>query len=596
MRETQPGLKQYRVLLSGEEGRGLLQDVNYYVAAGDARSAEYRITVIQPPSATVEQIRYEFPGYMELEPKTVPGGHIDTWEGTRITIEARANMPLRLARLVFSDTEDRSEKAEELRMEIIDGTRLQVQWTAKFRSDGTHPRYYHIECENDRGDVDPEPTFYTISIQPDKPPEVRLLDPKGDLERPANAVVPLRIEARDPDFLLRYLTLRLEKNGEPLSVVRQLFDGRQQAVRMTYDFELEPLQLKPGDLLTYWVEARDNKRPLANRKNTPKLNIKIIEPVSQEQVQKQLDQDRQRQAEMPTDQQSGDASQAGGEQAGQGQTSGTETNGEEQSESEGAEGQQPPSSSKQSQPGKEGQGAEPQAGRDASAPGQPPKGERSAERPLRNDGSDDDEVLRRLLARQQEAQERQQPESGTEPAGEEGRSDRKPRPTEKKPGPKSEPDASQQSSEQAGEQKGAEQSASEEGQGEGMQQPGPGGEGEASGDRQQGQGTPSASPSDRREGERQPGPTTDAAPPSDSDAQTPPQPKSSPTTGPKGEESPAEESPEATREKATGQETGTGTPDTDPDAQPTPAQNDIQRKPGTEPAMRPGQPGDEIPP
>src|SRR5690606_32883809 len=60
-------------------------------------------------------------------------------------------------------------------------------------------------------------------------------------------------------------------------------------------------ELKPGDRLTYWLEARDNMEPFAdrtgNRANTPKLNIAITEPASPEQVQEQLEEDQQQIAE-----------------------------------------------------------------------------------------------------------------------------------------------------------------------------------------------------------------------------------------------------------------------------------------------------------
>jgi hypothetical protein len=71
---------------------------------------------------------------------------------------------------------------------------------------------------------DDPPASIPFTIRPDTAPEVGFVDPSGDIERPANAVVPLVYKARDPDFQLRYVTLRVEKDGEELQSY-QLFEG-----------------------------------------------------------------------------------------------------------------------------------------------------------------------------------------------------------------------------------------------------------------------------------------------------------------------------------------------------------------------------------
>jgi hypothetical protein len=53
-----------------------------------------------------------------------------------------------------------------------------------------------------------------------------------------------------------------------------------------------------------------------------------------------------------------------------------------------------------------------------------------------------------------------------------------------------------------------------------------------------------------------------------------------------GEEQPAEDSNDAIRQKADGDEQGDATPDKDPDADPTPANNDVKRKSGEEAVIR----------
>jgi collagen type III alpha len=299
MQRLEEGAPRYRGVVSGEKGRGLMQSIVYRIEAGDARSREFRIDVVAPPSSQVDKVDYVYPAYTKLDPKNQPGGAIEGWEGTKVSIAATASIPVTSALVVMTETDDPKGRGEEIRMSIHDGKSLTADWTLNFRKDGTFARYYHIDCTTAVGESDPRPTVYTIKIQPDQRPDVSLLHPAQDLERPANATVPLLVKASDPDFMLRFVTLRVEKGGDEifaptlLDVERPTFEG-------TFDLELSKLTktgLLPGDEILYWIEARDNKQPHGNRTTTQRLKIKITEPVKPEEAQKQLQQDLKQQRE-----------------------------------------------------------------------------------------------------------------------------------------------------------------------------------------------------------------------------------------------------------------------------------------------------------
>ncbi len=299
MQRVEEGTSRFRGVISGEKGRGLMQNITYRLEAGDARSRDYNVEVLEPPTSNVESINYTFPTYMKFEPKQRPGGHIDAWEGTKLALTATTNLPVQSAMLVMTDTDNPLAKGEEIRMKITNGKQLSAEWTLEFRSDGTFARYYHIECKTAAGETDPHPKVYSIKIQPDQRPEVSLLHPTQDLERPANAVVPLLVKAADPDFLLRFITLKVKKGGEVILSTALLDVGEERATfEGTHDLQLEKLSaggLQPGDEILYWIEARDNKQPHGNRSATPPLKIKITAPAKAEQLAEQLEADRQKQ-------------------------------------------------------------------------------------------------------------------------------------------------------------------------------------------------------------------------------------------------------------------------------------------------------------
>lgn len=299
MQRLEDGAPRFRGVVSGEKGRGLMQSIVYRIEAGDARTRDFNIDVVEPPSSQVEKVNYVYPAYTRLEPKTQTGGTIEGWEGTKVAISAVTSIPVASAILVMTDTDDPKGRGEEIRMSIRDGKALSADWTLNFRKDGTFARYYHIECTTEVGESDPRPTVYTIKVQPDQRPDVSLLHPTQDLERPVNSTVPMLIKASDPDFLLRFVTLRVEKGGEEIHAPT-LLDSESPTFEGTYDLNLESLGkagLKPGDEILYWVEARDNKQPHGNRTTTQRMKIKITDPVKPDEAQNQLQQDRKLQKE-----------------------------------------------------------------------------------------------------------------------------------------------------------------------------------------------------------------------------------------------------------------------------------------------------------
>ncbi|MGH7201581.1 MAG: hypothetical protein ACREJB_13305 [Planctomycetaceae bacterium] len=684
LRAIEEGLKQYRGLIAGESGRGIRQDLSYRVVAGDDQTRDFRVTVVQPPSARVEEVRYALPRYMsdvlpgtpvvalqgqeETEgrvlsvddaarlvtiettdggPLVAPlddvrqtrsqqSGHIDAYEGTSVRVTATANMPVSSASIRFSDTEDASRKAEEIRMHIEDGTRLTAEWELKFRSDGSHPKFYRIVCRNKSGQVDPEPALQRVTIRPDLPPEIELLDPTGDLERPANAVVPLALRARDPDFKLRFVTLRVEKGGELIHSEPIVDEWNQQEYAGTHDFKLAPLNLQKGDLITFWIEARDNKRPFGNRKNTQRLNISITESVSEEEIQRQLQQERQQQQERiedaqepsaednpaqpeeqpaeqggeppnPADaQQPQDGQEAGAEQQpmnGQGDAQEQRTPGDSQNGAQNGEGENQNGETQQ----QEGTG----------------EGDRAGDRAGDPEGAGFEEALRRLLEQQRQEQQRQEqqnqngePQNGerngqpmTEPSGPDG-----PGSTEK---PDSQP-AGGNESDPSAEPGNSGMPPGDRPRTDSPQRPDQTGRGPQKDQQPQSNGddpqTSEKTPQNAADGQdkqgEQPqegtsGEATDGNP-SNSNAESPQQGEGNkPADGDKsdspaekpigtGSEEPADPSADARREKADGTETGPATAEDDPNADPTPAQNKIDRRPDEQPMTRPSN-GDGAP-
>lgn len=270
---------------------GVVQDLTYVVRAGDAVSPQYRVTVNQPPSATIDQVKFQFPPYMKLEATEQVGGQIDSWEGTKVTVTAHTNMAVKSAKIEFLDAPPKPNGEEESVTVSSDGQHLTATWTLGFNSDGTFAKFYQIQCVTESGATDPTPTVYGLNIRADQRPEVTLLEPVRDQEVPANATVPLLVEAHDPDFELSHINLHIKKNGQPIHK-EPLSEGHQQRLLLKHDLKLERFVARPGDLFEIWVQAFDNKQPRPNSKVTSELKLKIVDKISDKEAQQKLSEDR----------------------------------------------------------------------------------------------------------------------------------------------------------------------------------------------------------------------------------------------------------------------------------------------------------------
>jgi hypothetical protein len=303
MREDPDMPKRYRAQIIGTNGEGIQQSLNYFIHAGDDRSAPYNVTVLQPPAAEIKELHFAYPAYMEREAKTKTTGHIDDYEGVIVTFLAEANMPLKSATITFHDDQGTNFRAEAVPMSAINAerTRFRANWVLSIREeDGIYPRYYTIECKNDKGDSDPKPTRWPIRIHPDQRPEAEITNPKeSQIERPANAVLPLLAAARD-DFKVKSLSLWKQLNDQPPVKHATLFEGSEASLSANLDWRLnENWPLKVGDKVSYWVQAEDNRTPEAGKRNSDKYVILIQPEQREEDVQKQLQSDRQEQQQRP---------------------------------------------------------------------------------------------------------------------------------------------------------------------------------------------------------------------------------------------------------------------------------------------------------
>ncbi len=223
----------------------------YYVTAGRLKSAEHHINVVDLPAIERFKVRYDYPTWTGLEGREEEGGgDLRAVAGTRVTLELTTSQPLESPLLV------------------IDGNGKELR-----QSGATSSGTFAIEKEGHYriatrflGEVVPLTPDYAIEVVEDQKPEIRIVRPGRDYRATAIEEVPVRVEARD-DFRLDAIELHYSVNGGEWR--REKLPAGTSDIQAAALLRLEELQkpgadgapplLSPGDLVSYYAQARDNK-------------------------------------------------------------------------------------------------------------------------------------------------------------------------------------------------------------------------------------------------------------------------------------------------------------------------------------------------
>ncbi|MBC8353530.1 MAG: hypothetical protein H8E66_16145 [Planctomycetes bacterium] len=261
----------YECKLPPEES-GLRQEVIYRIEAGDAATRTYRIEVSPAPHITVHQLDYSFPSYTKRPKLTDEGqGDVKALEGTRVTIRAKANQPIRSA---YVDLSDSNGKMLRQPMEF----REQEAWstiTLELDADRKTPTYnaYQLRFVTDEGRESEDPILHRIEVLPDLAPEVSILTPRQEVtEVPQDGSQMIEVRAVDPDFGIASVRLQLVIGGtELLDKTMQTDDeGVTGQTVNSYEFRPHLFGLQPGDRVTYRAAAEDNRTAIGS--NSPEPN------------------------------------------------------------------------------------------------------------------------------------------------------------------------------------------------------------------------------------------------------------------------------------------------------------------------------------
>jgi hypothetical protein len=367
MRLSKDGFRFETRLPAGDEraaSLGVAQNLRYRIEAGDARSLDYQVRVVPAPSILVERIEYEYPEYTGFDDRVIEGlGDIRAIEGTRVTIHARANGPIKEAHVDF-DADGR----RDLRM-TAEGNQARASFVLALREDRQTPKHasYVLRFANAEDRTNRDPVKYPIHVEPDLTPEVAIRNPQ-EKERQVrlDETVTIEVDAIDPDFALA--EVRLHGHAASRVAIDEPLLEREHTGRFAARFQFTPGRhdLRAGDVVKYWATANDNRTPQAGVAKSEEKIFRITSPDAAKQpppdhlAQRDPQQGEQQPQDQPGQQgqqeeggqqDGGEQQDGGGQQQPQPGQGGEPQPGAAGGEADRAQDQQPQDGQQQGQPG-----------------------------------------------------------------------------------------------------------------------------------------------------------------------------------------------------------------------------------------------------
>ena len=228
----------------------IYKDIEYYIKLNDIQSPIYRITVIILPEVGDITLTYYYPSYTGISEKVIENsnGDIEAIYGTRVDIRAIANKEIKTGFILTNDNKRFS-------MKVKNATLLEGSIYLTGESE------YWIEAEDKQGYANNNPARHSITILKDESPQITILAPGMDLVVSEKSIIDMAFEVKD-DFGVSSVDLVYVKSGDStegtVRVPVKKFNPAVDMKMFEYNWNLSGINLKPADLLSYYLEASDN--------------------------------------------------------------------------------------------------------------------------------------------------------------------------------------------------------------------------------------------------------------------------------------------------------------------------------------------------
>ena len=224
-------------------------DFVYHLEYRGQKTRDFKVSVFEHPKLARSDVELTFPEYTKLARKRIEDTRrVSAVEGTKLNVELQLNKPVASARLVARD-------AQKTVIPLVVSPDKAVASLPDFVPEKSQS--YDLQLVDAEGRTNKIATSFAIDVQPNRPPEVKLTSPRGDLRPSALEEIAFDGTVWD-DFGSPAYGLAYSVGGaEPKSIELGRDAVAKEKRTIAHLLQLEELEAKPDDLISWHVWADD---------------------------------------------------------------------------------------------------------------------------------------------------------------------------------------------------------------------------------------------------------------------------------------------------------------------------------------------------
>ncbi len=227
----------------------LTDSFSYHVAYAGKRTRDYRVTVFEYPRLERSDADLTYPAYTGLPPKHIDDTRrVSAVERSQLSLSLRLNKPVVAATLV-------GRKAGTTNLLLRIETNRPAVALAPLTL--TNSASYELQLVDAEGRTNKVPAQFVFEVQPNRPPELKLKSPRGDVRPSPLEELTFDGTAWDDFGLLAYGLSLAVGTGDPTQVELGRGVPAKETRGFTHMLRLEELGLKPDQLVAWHVWADD---------------------------------------------------------------------------------------------------------------------------------------------------------------------------------------------------------------------------------------------------------------------------------------------------------------------------------------------------
>ncbi len=232
--------------------RQINKSFDYFVEAGRVKTEVQSVNVVDRPRVTAIKLSIFYPEYTSLPPAVIDenNGSFSALVGSRVNVNVTTNLPVKTADLVFADS---SRKPLDVENNVA-STALVVESS----------QAYYIHLLDHLGEKNPDPIEYYMTAIPDEYPSVDVIRPGFDVNLNDEMMLPLQVRIFDDygfsSLVLKYTIVSQGRQSNENVAVLHFSDRIKTEGDIDFNWDLDQMNLFPGDYVSYYFEVADNDR------------------------------------------------------------------------------------------------------------------------------------------------------------------------------------------------------------------------------------------------------------------------------------------------------------------------------------------------